>query len=108
MRFARKFAADVIGLPSDCAGDENAILMPEDGGREGGGPVVRQCVSYDAEGHAIAEWLLGRKAAGYQWAQMAVLYPRHFIGDRFEKNPGEARCAGGRGQEAQQPCASGP
>ena len=73
MRFARKFAADVIGLPGVCASDENAILMPEDGGREGVEPVVRQCVSYDAEGHAIAEWLLGRKAAGYQWAQMAVL-----------------------------------
>ena len=73
LRFARKFAADVIGLPGVCADDENAILMPEDGGREGVEPVVRQCVSYDAEGHAIAEWLLGRKAADYQWAQMAVL-----------------------------------
>jgi hypothetical protein len=85
LRFARKFAADVIGAPGVCAGDESAILMPEDGGREGVEPVVRQCVSYDGEAHAIAEWLLGRKAAGYQWGQMAVLYPRHFIGERFEK-----------------------
>jgi superfamily I DNA/RNA helicase len=85
LRFARKFAADVIGAPGVCAGDENAILMPEDGGREGVEPVVRQCVSHDGEAHAIAEWLLGRKAAGYQWGQMAVLYPRHFIGERFEK-----------------------
>jgi hypothetical protein len=85
LRFARKFAADVIGAPGLCAGDESAILMPEDGGREGVEPVVRQCVSYDGEAHAIAEWLLGRKAAGYQWGQMAVLYPRHFIGERFEK-----------------------
>ncbi len=85
LRFARKFAADVIGAPGLCAGDESAILMPEDGGREGVEPVVRQCVSHDGEAHAIAEWLLGRKAAGYQWAQMAVLYPRHFIGERFEK-----------------------
>ncbi|MFA6901620.1 MAG: NERD domain-containing protein/DEAD/DEAH box helicase [Gallionellaceae bacterium] len=85
LRFARKFAAEVIGAPGLCAGDESAILMPEDGGREGVEPVVRQCVSYDGEGHAIAEWLLGRKAAGYQWGQMAVLYPRHFIGERFAK-----------------------
>ena len=85
LRFARKFAADVIGAPGVCAGDEEAILMPEDGGREGVEPVVRSCVSYDGEAHAIAEWLLNRKAAGYQWGQMAVLYPRHFIGERFEK-----------------------
>ena len=85
LRFARKFAADVIGAPGVCAGDESAILMPEDGGREGVEPLVRSCVSYDGEAHAIAEWLLGRKAAGYQWGQMAVLYPRHFIGEKFEK-----------------------
>jgi len=85
LRFARKFAADVIGAPGVCAGDESAVLMPEDGGRQGVEPVVRQCVSYDGEAHTIAEWLLGRKAAGYQWGQMAVLYPRHFIGERFEK-----------------------
>ncbi len=85
LRFARKFAADVIGAPGVCAGDESAILMPEDGGREGVEPVVRQCVSHDGEAHAIAEWLLNRKAAGYQWGQMAVLYPRHFIGERFGK-----------------------
>ncbi len=85
LRFARKFAADVIGAPGVCAGDESAILMPEDGGREGVEPVVRQCVSHDGEAHAIAEWLLGRKAAGYQWGQMAVLYPRKFICEKFEK-----------------------
>lgn len=85
LRFARKFAADVIGAPGLCAGDENAILMPEDGGRQGVEPVVRQCVSYDGEAHAIAEWLLGRKAAGYHWGQMAVLYPWHRIGKQFEK-----------------------
>lgn len=85
LRFARKFAADVIGAPGLCAGDESAILMPEDGGREGVEPVVRQCVSHDGEAHAIAEWLLGRKAAGYQWGQMAVLYPRSVIGETFLK-----------------------
>jgi hypothetical protein len=85
LRFAHKFAADVIGAPGVCAGDESAILMPEDGGREGVEPVVRQCVDYNNEAHAIAEWLLGRKAAGYQWGQMAVLYPRHFVGGLFEK-----------------------
>ncbi|GAB1395031.1 nuclease-related domain-containing DEAD/DEAH box helicase [Rhodocyclaceae bacterium] len=85
LRFARKFAADVIGAPGLCAGDESAILMPEDGGREGVDPMVRECVSHDGEVHAIAEWLLGRKAAGYRWGQMAVLYPRSFIGEKFEK-----------------------
>lgn len=85
LRFARKFAVDVIGAPGVCAGDEDAILLPEDGGREGLEPVVRHCVSYDGEAHAIAEWLLGRRAAGYQWGHMAVLYPRHYIGERFEK-----------------------
>ena len=85
LRFARKFAADVIGAPGVCAGDEDAILIPEGAGRQGVEPVVRQCVNYDGEGHAIAEWLLGRKAAGYRWGQMAVLYPRHYIGERFEK-----------------------
>lgn len=85
LRFARKFAADVIGAPGLCAGDENAILMPEDGGREGVEPIVRKCVSHDGEAHAIAEWLLGRKAAGYRWEQMAVLYPRSVIGETFEK-----------------------
>lgn len=85
LRFARKFAADVIGAPGLCAGDESAILMPEDGGREGVEPVVRQRVSHDGEAHAIAEWLLGREAAGYQWGQMAVLYPRSFIGEKFLK-----------------------
>lgn len=85
LRFARKFAADVIGAPGLCAGSEDAILLPEDGGRQGVEPVVRRCVNYDGEGHAIAEWLLGRKAAGYRWGQMAVLYPRHFIGNSFEK-----------------------
>ncbi len=83
LRFARKFAADVIGAPGVCAGDESAILMPEDGGREGLEPVVLKCVSRDDEAYKIAEWLLGRKAAGYQWGQMAVLYPRNYIGKRF-------------------------
>lgn len=36
-----------------------------------------------AEAHAIAEWLLARKAAGYTWPQMAVLYPEHRIGEQF-------------------------
>lgn len=85
LRFARKFAADVINIPGVCAGDEDAILLPEDAGRQGVEPVVRKCVDFDGEAHAIAEWLLSRKAAGYQWAQMALLYPAHYVGGRFEK-----------------------
>lgn len=85
LRFARRFAADVIGAPGVCADNEDSILIPEDGGRQGVEPVVRKCVDYDGEAHAISEWLLARHAAGYKWGQMAVLYPKHYIGERFEK-----------------------
>lgn len=83
LRFARRFAADVIGAPGTCADDEDAVLLPEDAGREGLEPEVRRCVSFQAEGHAIAQWLLDRKARGYQWLHMAVLYPEHSIGKTF-------------------------
>ncbi len=85
LNFARRFAADVIGAPGLQADDENAVLLPEDGGRQGLEPEVRQCVSYDAEAHAIAEWLLAHKSAGFEWPQMAVLYPEHHIGEQFAR-----------------------
>jgi hypothetical protein len=84
LRFARKFAADVIGKPGICADDEDAILLPEDAGREGPEPTVRKCVSEEAEAHAVAEWLSGRRAAGYRWSQMALLYPTRFVWEKFE------------------------
>src|ERR1043165_4656110 len=65
--FARRFASDVIGAPGTIADDEHAILVPEDAGRQGLVPEVRQCVSIDAEAHCIAEWFLGCKKAGYEW-----------------------------------------
>ncbi|MDN4988261.1 NERD domain-containing protein/DEAD/DEAH box helicase [Bradyrhizobium arachidis] len=80
--FARRFASDVIGAPGTTADDENPILLPEDAGRQGLAPDVRQCVSIDAEAHCVAEWFLGRKKAGYEWPQMACLYPEHWIGER--------------------------
>lgn len=80
--FARRFASDVIGAPGTTADDEHPILLPEDAGRQGLVPDVRQCVSIDAEVHCIAEWFLGRKKAGYEWPQMACLYPEHWIGER--------------------------
>jgi hypothetical protein len=80
--FARRFAADVIGAPGTTADDEHPVLLPEDAGRQGLAPDVRQCVSIDAEVHCIAEWLLGRKKAGYEWPQMACLYPEHWIGEK--------------------------
>lgn len=83
LRFARRFAADVIGAPGTQADDEDAVLLPEDAGRDGLEPEVRRCVSYEAEAHAIAEWLIGRHEAGYQWAHLAVLYPEHHIGDCY-------------------------
>lgn len=85
LRFARNFAADVLGTPGTCADNEDAILLPEDAGRQGIEPEVRKCVNFDAEAHAITEWLQGRHAAGYQWNHMAVLYPEHNIGERFAK-----------------------
>ncbi|MGA7179810.1 MAG: NERD domain-containing protein/DEAD/DEAH box helicase [Thiobacillaceae bacterium] len=85
LRFARNFAADVLGAPGVCADDEDAILLPEDAGRQGLEPEVRKCVNFDEEAHVIAEWLLSRHAAGYEWNHMAVLYPEHLIGKRFEK-----------------------
>jgi hypothetical protein len=82
LAFARRFAWDVIGAPGTTADDEHPILLPEDAGRQGMVPDVRQCVSIDAEAHCIAEWFLGRKKAGYEWPQMACLYPEHWIGER--------------------------
>jgi Nuclease-related domain/AAA domain/UvrD-like helicase C-terminal domain len=81
--FARHFASDVIGAPGTTADDEHAVLLPEDAGRQGLVPDVRQCVSIDAEAHCIAEWFLGRKKAGYEWPQMACLYPEHWLGERI-------------------------
>jgi superfamily I DNA/RNA helicase len=85
LSFAKRFAADVIGAPGVQADDESAVLMPEGSGRDGPEPEVRKCVSFDAEAHAIAEWLLARKRAGYEWPQMAVLYPEHSIGEQFAR-----------------------
>jgi superfamily I DNA/RNA helicase len=85
LAFARRFAADVIGAPGVPADDESAVLLPEDAGRQGVEPVLRKCVSFEAEAHSIAEWLNARKTAGYEWAQMAVLYPEHSIGESFTR-----------------------
>jgi superfamily I DNA/RNA helicase len=83
LRLARQVAAEVVGAPGVAADDEDPVLVPEDGGRQGADPKVQRCVSFEAEAHAIAEWLLGRRGAGYEWGQMAVVYPEHWIGERF-------------------------
>jgi len=85
LTFAKRFAADVIGAPGVQADDESAVLMPEDCGREGPAPEVRKCVDFEGEAHAIAEWLAARSRSGYEWPQMAVLYPEHHIGERFAR-----------------------
>jgi Nuclease-related domain/AAA domain/UvrD-like helicase C-terminal domain len=85
LRFARRFAADVIGAPGLQADDEDTVLDPLDGGRQGVEPALRRCADFDDEGHKIAEWLTGRHAAGYAWAQLAVLYPEHAIGARVQR-----------------------
>jgi superfamily I DNA/RNA helicase len=82
LAFARRFAADIIGAPGTTADDEQAVLLPEDAGRQGATPDVRRCVSVDAEAHCVAEWLMGRRKAGYEWPQMACLYPEHWVGER--------------------------
>jgi superfamily I DNA/RNA helicase len=73
----------VIGAPGTRADEEDAILVPEDAGRTGPEPEIRQCVGYEAEAHAIGQWLTARHAAGYAWGQMAVLYAEHRIGQTF-------------------------
>jgi hypothetical protein len=83
LSFAKRFAADVIGAPGVQADDEAPVLMPEGCGRDGPEPELRKCVSFEAEAHAIAEWLQARNHAGYEWPQMAVLFPEHGIGDVF-------------------------
>lgn len=85
LAFARHFAAEIIGAPGLAADEEDPVLLPEDGGRQGVEPEVRRCVSFEAEAHCIAEWLLGRKKAGYEWPQMAILYPQHSIGDQIAR-----------------------
>jgi hypothetical protein len=80
---ARRIAEEVVGAPGVAADDEDPVLIPEGASRQGVEPQVRRCVSIEAEGHAIAEWLLGRRKAGYQWGQMAVLYCEHWIGEKF-------------------------
>ena len=80
---ARQVAEELVGAPGVAADDEDPVLVPEDAGRQGVEPKVRRCVSFEAEAHAIAEWLIGRNKAGYEWGQMAVLYPEHWIGERF-------------------------
>jgi superfamily I DNA/RNA helicase len=71
--------------PACRADDESPVLVPQDGGRQGAEPEVRECVSFDGEAHAIAEWLLARRHAGYEWPEMAVLYPEHHVGERFAR-----------------------
>jgi superfamily I DNA/RNA helicase len=85
LAFARHFAAEILGAPGLAADEEDPVLLPEDAGRQGVEPEVRRCVSVEAEAHCIAEWLLGRKKAGYEWPQMAVLYPQHWIGEQFAR-----------------------
>jgi hypothetical protein len=83
LSLARRIAEEVVGAPGVAADDEDPVLIPEGAGRQGVEPQVRRCVSIEAEGHAIAEWLLGRRKAGYEWGQMAVLYCEHWIGEKF-------------------------
>jgi hypothetical protein len=80
---ARRIAEEVVGAPGVAADEEDPVLIPEGAGRQGVEPQVRRCVSIEAEGHAIAEWLIGRCKAGYEWGQMAVLYREHWIGEKF-------------------------
>ncbi len=84
LRFACRFAADVLQTPGFGEGGQT-IVLPETAGREGPEPIVRQCVDFDGEGHAIAEWLLSRERSGYHYGEMAVVYPEHAIGRRMAR-----------------------
>ena len=102
LAFARRFASDVIGAPGTTADDEHPILLPEDAGRQGLAPDVRQCVSIEAETHCVAEWFLGRKKAGIRVAANGL--PLSGALDRREGRSGtdQARRADRYGQEQQE------
>jgi len=67
--FARRFASDVIGAPGTVADDEHAILLPEDAGRQGLMPEVRQCVSIEADTASPSGFSGGKRRAtsGRRW-----------------------------------------
>jgi superfamily I DNA and RNA helicase len=44
----------------------------------------------DAEAHCVAEWFLRRKKVGYEWPQMACLYPEHFDWGAGRSGPHQA------------------
>ncbi len=71
---ARTAAEDVVGAPGVAADDEDIVLIPEDGGRQGVEPVVRRCVS-SRRRHTPSRsgsWpTQGRVVVG----EMALLYP---------------------------------
>lgn len=80
LALAKRFAADVLGLPGLAADDEPDVLLPEHGGRQGPEPQLLGRVGLRDEAQAIADWLHARHAAGRAWSELAVLYPRHAIG----------------------------
>lgn len=84
LRFACRFAADVLQTPGFEEGGET-IVLPETAGREGPEPLVRACVDFDGEAHAVAEWLQARQQGGYHWGEMAVVFPEHAIGERIAR-----------------------
>jgi superfamily I DNA and RNA helicase len=83
LAFAKRFAADIMNIPGIAADGEDPVLLPEDAGRQGVEPQLRRCVSTEGEAHAISEWLQARRGAGYEWAEMAVVYPEHWLGQQI-------------------------
>jgi hypothetical protein len=94
--FARRIAEEVVGAPGVAANDEDPVLIPEDAGRQGVKPQVRRWVSIEAEGHAIAEWLLGRRKAGYELGADGGAVLRALDWREVCAGIQEARRAGGR------------
>jgi hypothetical protein len=70
---ARRVAEEVVGAPGVVADDKDPVPVPEDAGWHGVEPKVRRCVSFEAVVHAVGEWLVGRRKAGYEWGRRRAL-----------------------------------
>ena len=76
IEFAWRFldAANVGVVSDDKLDDPTLLVPPETTNRRGPPPMVIQCVSADAEAHAIVHRIRTAGAAGMPWGQIAVLY----------------------------------
>lgn len=85
LRFAWRFAAEVLAEPFDDDGSGPATLVAESCGRRGNDPVVDRRMSTADEVHAAAAWCRERHRLGHRWSEIALLAPTHDWLARLEK-----------------------